>query len=66
MTISGVEIMIHLAAFDPPSANVPRMIKRKGTPMRAWFLLPPCDLGTPVLTTLEYVPVQEVLLPLTI
>jgi hypothetical protein len=51
MTIHRIEIVNHLVAFNPPSATVPRIIKRKGTRIKAAFPLPPCALGTPVLTT---------------
>lgn len=30
---------------------MPKIIKRKGIPIKGWFLLPPLAIGTPVLTT---------------
>lgn len=49
-----------LETFSPPSDTVPRMSNRNGSLIKAWFLLPPCETGTPLLTTLSYVAVQNV------
>lgn len=48
-----------LETFNPPSDTVPRMSKRKGSLIKAWFLLPPWETGTPLLTTLSYAAVQN-------
>ena len=54
-----MESVNHLVAFNPPSATVPKIIKRKGTRIKAAFPLPPCALGTPVLTTRVFVTDQD-------
>ena len=59
MTILIMESVNHLVAFNPPSATVPKIIKRKGTRIKAAFPLPPCALGTPVLTTRVFVTDQD-------
>lgn len=40
---------------------MPKIIKRKGIPIKGWFLLPPLAIGTPVLTTRTLVANQEII-----
>lgn len=46
--------------MNPPSPTVPNIINKNGILTRVWFPLDPCPLGTPLLTTREYVPKQKI------